>query len=319
MDNHHIKEAKWARRRAQAAKFLSQVWRRHCGRTDVYRILEMGRAGLEEKKTAEMRENYEYRLRVAQRRIEEEFLHRHWKKLQSRNPTFPVTKAIEERERGPVTINSEGIAMSKADEELLADDFKHTRPDLAPFSTKINNIISGTLREIKQSLERRDEMERNLIHLAQNSPRQTPVGLLSRMASTVGASSPAHMLSREASLRAHSPPLERNPSQRGKKMSSTERARHDASNLTTTTVPPRSPQRVQPRPISLIGWEEMARLDTIPAVETLRQEKRFKSPAYKVLEKLCGLTEEDIEQQKIERLREGKGKVSLHGGPFAFM
>ncbi len=45
-------------------------------------------------------------------------------------------------------------------------------------------------------------------------------------------------------------------------------------------------------------WEQMARLDYVPPVRSVPAEKKNKSAAYRALEKLCGLTEDDIKMKK---------------------
>ena len=45
-------------------------------------------------------------------------------------------------------------------------------------------------------------------------------------------------------------------------------------------------------------WEQMARLDYVPPVKSVQADKKNKSAAYRALEKLCGLTEDDIKMKK---------------------
>jgi hypothetical protein len=66
----------------------------------------------------------------------------------------------------------------------------------------------------------------------------------------------------------------------------------------STAAPYRDLTLISKYQVEIPMWEQMARLDNVPPVKTVQAEKKNKSAAYKALEKLCGLTEEDIKMQK---------------------
>lgn len=319
----------------------------------------MGRASIEAKKVAEIEEQYEYRIRMAQRRVWEQSLHKAWMQEQRQYPTFPVTKQVTERELGPIRLNDDGLAMSAADEKLFAEDFNHIRPDLAPFSTKINAMISASLQDVKRHVERKQLLERSMELFAGDQGTQKSA-TRSRVSSMSGDESrdPA-TFSAVSSPRASSTPIQpRSPrtpkTPNGTSMSVSSRAfdfppsaltLSFPNSIQTLTQTPRAalqkmraedaghevmvqlslPQRVldradsMKRATNLAGWEEMARLDNLPSVEEIKKNTAIKSSAYKVLERLCGLTEEDIMRSKLERLKEGAEQVSLANSKFLFL
>ncbi len=378
VDKHQAEEWRYLRRRTQAAKFLSQVWRRHCIRNDVQKILAMGRAAIHAKKVAEIEEQYQYRIRIAQRRLWEDNLQKEWLQEQREYPTFPVTKTIVEREIGPVKVNEEGLAMTTADEKLFAKDFEHTRPDLAPFSTKINSMISNSLKEVKHTLEKKQMLEKSLALFAGRKERtmsitrsrvnstaieDSSVGLsgdgdnqaVHRANSIVnsGTSSPYKIPTTPSALTSRTPRAPKTPKTPGSAMQASTRmfdfpatpvslafpvsvglsstplsqvsVRMRIDDAVDNVVQLSLPQRVldrttsSVRAASLVGWEEMARLDNMPTMEELKNNPKTKSAAYKVLEKLCGLSESDIMTSKLQRLREGKEEVSLANSKFLFI
>lgn len=319
----------------------------------------MGRASIEAKKVAEIEEQYEYRIRMAQRRVWEQSLHKAWMKGQKEYPTFPVTKHVTERELGPIRLNDDGLAMSSADEQLFAEDFNHLRPDLAPFSTKINAMISSSLQEVKRHVERKQLLERSMELFAgegtQKSATRSRVSSMSGEESRDPATSSALSSPRATStpLQMRSPRTPKTPN--GTTMSASSRAFDFPPSALTLPFPsliptvaqtPRAalhkmraedaghevmvqlslPQRVLDRSdnslkrsSNLAGWEEMARLDNLPSVEEIKKNAAIKSSAYKVLERLSGLTEEDIMRSKLERLKEGAEQVSLANSKFLFL
>lgn len=322
----------------------------------------MGRASIEAKKVAEIEEQYEYRIRMAQRRVWEQTLHKAWIQEQREYPTFPVTKQVTEREVGPIRLNDDGLAMSSADEKLFAEDFNHLRPDLAPFSTKINAMISSSLQEVKRHVERKQLFERSMELFAgdqwqqgtQKSATRSRVSSMSGDESKDPATSSALSSPRATStpLQLRSPRTPKTPN--GTTMSASSRAFDFPPSALTLSFPtsipmvaqtPRAalhkmraedaghevmvqlslPQRVLDRSESsrrsanLAGWEEMARLDNLPSVEEIKKNAAIKSSAYKVLERLSGLTEEDIMRSKFERLKEGAEQVSLANSKVLFL
>jgi hypothetical protein len=375
VENHLAQEWRYERKRTQAANFLRQAWRRHCDRHDVAKILAIGREVLHAKKIAEIEEQYNYRVRVAQRRMWEQSIHKEWLEEQRDYPTFPLTKRVKDRDQGPIKVNDEGLAISTADERLFSQDFEYTRPDLAPFSTNINSMISSSLQDVKRTLDKKKLMERSMELFAgqqrqqsmQFSPRsrfnstsadeattnpdhgsnvapttpqritatpKTPglgVALNTPQRIPVTPKTPRTMQVNARMFDFPSTPISVSfPTNGPVSSSNTPHLKKTASKLRVEDsgeclIQLSLPQRVMDRTVSsvraasLVGWEEMARLDNLPSVEEIRKSSNTKSAAYKVLERLCGLSEEDIMRSKLERLKHGKEEVSLANSKFLFV
>lgn len=157
------------------------------------------------------------------------------------------------------------------DTQIFSSDDSRLRPDLAPFSTMINEMILSS------------------INLDPTFPVPRSVSLDPQIKDTSGFVSTSGLRTRLNS--------------------------EHKSNIPTPPVLSKSNTAKGPNELRITSsyddgqwykWEEQARVDDIPTIASLRQAKRYKSPAYRALEKLCGLTEDDI----LKSLRKEKPKIN---------
>lgn len=384
--DYRIQSTKLHRLQEKWIVIIQRAWHRYLGRKCCHRILFIGRTSIDDKITQERRDLDEFRMRVARRRVREEKAFQQWKGVQVYKPTFPLTPILEERvKKTLIRVNSSGVALTPADNDLFKQDDRHLRPDLAPLSDHINATIRESMTNVHEIMHKKRQQA--LVQQQEEIRRQQRMkeieeatgmpfggGSSSRAASPIASA--AHrrdsaarmeMLMLGAMTSSSPSSLTRKgsmsyPSPRGDEiMQLTPRQASIAAHLTPTSLPQRQQSRlsvasasaaaaarggggsgssvkdslsismmintndlIAPRPPTAdTNWEEMARVDNTPSIQTIREEKRYKSPAYKMLEKLCGLTEEDIAKHRLDRPQSVAGVVSprnsLATSSFIFM
>jgi hypothetical protein len=236
----------------------------------------------------------------------------------------------------------ESKARLTADEQLLSDDPRLTRPDLAPFSTMINEMIRTSLTAsdaVNGELikPRRPEsmlfgdvpftsiLSAKFMHPSRPKTlrESVPVSVPSLSAPHPLVNTPSGRLqSRTMSFSVPQPPTQatplipsspqRNPSKRfsfsspimpgggppsirnslefsmkmqiiGEDGNSSSDFRASFGTLSTPYASPR-----------VMNWEDEADVSRIPTIQEMKNEKKYKTPAFLALEKLSNLTEADI-------------------------
>lgn len=329
-----------------ASKF-AKMYRRYRLRKLCAAILKAGKQKRFEQYILEQKELYEYRLRMIQRKIEEDAALKQWKRGQKVKSTFPV-KEVPEEEIPNAVLTPEGqiVLATKADKALLSQDPSITRPDLAPFSTMINQKIYAYIKPIPLSNE---DIVRTNDHYAYNdimtvteiSPRasysaagQTTSSGSAGVSSRIPTAPNSVRSPRNASFTPTTPAGNNKETQGSNYFFGTNfnpvtgqvtrTIISQAANQQTVNSPrngssgsPRGSPRGSPLKMSATSaptvtmketkyevqiplWEQMARLDMAPPLKEVTKDPKYKSPAYRALEKLCGLTEEDIKNRQLQ-------------------
>ena len=192
-----------------------------------------------------------------------------------------------------------------ADEQLLSEDPKYTRPDLAPFSTAINNMIKDYLissdmngEVIKPrpldsvifgevpftSILSAKFMNPSHPKRIRESVPQSPNKLFLSTSFDANPSTTAASFSQPVSTSAS---FTREFSMR-MSIGKTD-LRSSYGNVTTPNSVPK-----------LMKWESDADVTKIPSLQAMKSERKYKTPAFLALEKLSKLTEKDIHSVRRE-------------------
>jgi hypothetical protein len=227
-------------------------------------------------------------------------------------------KIIEEVDVPDEEIRNPIVVPLTADEELLSSDPRHTRPDLAPFSTRINSMIYDYIQ--KPFTSSSTVRVSSIIPCPKPTPNflgeepQFSTILSSQLKSWKRQinHNPSETMPLDSAYKPIEYPLNSSPFQ-SKSRTYTYRDSQDSyygnSNLISivnenykssflsipfTPHPPSSSKH------GSIQWEVLADVSKIPSIQAMKAEKELKSPAFKALEKLSNLTESDIKRVRKE-------------------
>ena len=345
---YELREAKYQMKVQKMAWRFVKMFRRYRLRKFCHAIQKAGKQMRFEQYLLEQKELYEFRLRMIQRKLEEDEIFKSWKHEQKSNSTFPmkVNPAEEEAPKAMLAPDGNMVLATKADAELLSQDPKITRPDLAPFSTMINQKIYSYIKPIpltNDDIIRTNEQYpfNDVITITEISPRSSnasnssQVGIASGVFSGAPSRVPTAPNTTRSPRKFSTTPSGNNPPQHHHLFSPNKREIQGnnyffGTNFNPTTgqisrthvtqqspMPsPRSPRgsplkssttsapvvtlKETKYEVTIPLWEQMARLDINPPMKEVAKDPKYKSPAYRALEKLCGLTEDDIKNRQMQ-------------------
>lgn len=231
----------------------------------------------------------------------------------------------QEEEEDLTENNEEEEAVAASDERLFSVDYEHTRPDLAPFSTMIHNMIQHVARQHHHVVTTesdlltsiRDRHRDDEVHDEPLSSRTLYSPRIDLLRSAMTTPGPAEQQNISISA---------SPSRPQSRAEQWSEFQDRMISTASSTSSRRMKSRIEmdshvPVNIETVGhlWEEMAQVNTsIAETKALLKDNgstgggssgRRKSSAYLALEKLCGLKEEDIQRQN-ERFKSKRHHVN---------